>query len=310
MASVGSILGGAFRLLRERPAAVAVWGVTYAVGSIAISLIMTVAMVGTIMPSAVDSARAMEVWAGPVFSLVMLLNLCLLLLAVVLMNAVFRAMLRPEEGGFFFIRLGMDEFRMLGLVILTYIAIFAITVVGWLLVLLITFIAGFVLGKSAITALIAFVLFAAFLCALVWLHVRLSLIFPLTFHRRRISIDGAWDLTRGRFWLLFACYLLIAVIFIVSSFVMLSFTLGDYFAALAQAHGDPDQIRLAGEAFAAKQFGMSLGTKILFGIVGAIFFAAWLALGPGMLASATRELLGDPSEASVFAAESDGSVVD
>jgi hypothetical protein len=310
MASVGSILGGAFGLLRERPGAVAIWAVTYCVGSLVVSVAMSAVMFGALTPSSADSARMMEIWMGPTFSLILLLNLVLLLLAVVLMNAVFRAMLRPEEGGFAFMRVGMDEFRMLGLVILVIIAAFIALFVGELVLLLLIGILAFTLGQSMITAALSFLLGLAFLCALVWAEVRLSLIFPLTFYRRRISVDATWDLTRGRFWLLFGCYFLTTLIFAIAIFVMLSFTMGDYFAALVQAHGDPDQTRIAGEAFAARQFGMSIGMKILFGVVGAVFFAAWLALGPGLLASATRELLGDPSEAAVFAAESDGSVVD
>ncbi len=82
----------------------------------------------------------------------------------------------------------------------------------------------------------------------------------------------------------------------------MSAVMGDYFVALYQAHGDQEQLRLAAEAFAAKQFAMPLVTKILFGVVGAVFFAVGLALGPGLLASATRELLGGESEAAVFAA--------
>ncbi|WP_163616823.1 hypothetical protein, partial [Klebsiella pneumoniae] len=63
-------------------------------------------MFGTMMPSSADAGAALSVWAGPMFSLMLLLYLCLLLLVVVLMNAVFRAMLRPQEGGFAFMRLG------------------------------------------------------------------------------------------------------------------------------------------------------------------------------------------------------------
>ena len=51
--------------------------------------------------------------------------------------------------------------------------------------------------------MISFLLFLAFLCAAGGLGgVRISLIFPLSFHRRRMSIDAAWELTRGHFWLL------------------------------------------------------------------------------------------------------------
>ncbi|NWN33406.1 hypothetical protein GY663_29955, partial [Klebsiella michiganensis] len=120
-----------------------------------------------------------------------------------------------------------------------------------------------------------------FLCAVVWVEVRISLIFPLSFHRRRMSIDAAWELTRGHFWLLFACYFLIGLIFVVATGIVMSAVMGDYFVALYQAHGDQEQLRLAAEAFAAKQFAMPLVTKILFGVVGAVFFAVGLALGPG-----------------------------
>lgn len=310
MASVGSILGGAFGLLRDRPGAVAIWAVTYCVGALAISIAMGMAMAGTMMPVAADPNAALSIWAGPMFSLVLLLNLALLFLVVVLINAVFRAMLRPQEGGFAFIRVGMDEFRMFGLVIMVGVAGFAAILVGELLLLLVIAVLGFALGMGTITAAISFVLALAFLCAVVWAEVRISLIFPLSFHRRRISLDAAWELTRGRFWLLFACYFLITLIFAIAIGIMASFVMGDYFAALIAANGDREQMRLAAEAFAAQQFAVPLATRVLFGVIGAVFFAIGLALGPGMLASATRELLGDESEAAVFAAESDGSVVD
>ncbi|WP_342248646.1 hypothetical protein [Sphingomonas sp. OTU376] len=310
MASVGSILGGAFGLLRERPGSVAIWAVTYCVGALAISLVMGFVVAGTVMPISADPSTAMSVWAGPMFSLMLLMNLLLLFLVVVLMNAVFRVMLRPQEGGFAFMRIGMDEFRMFGLVIMVCVAAFAAILVGELLLLLVITVLGFALGTGMITGAISFLLFLAFVCAVVWAEVRISLIFPLTFHRRRISVDAAWELTRGRFWMLFACYFLITLIFAVAIGIVVSFVMGDYFAALIAANGDQEQMRAAAEAFAARQFAMPLVTQILFGVVGAVFFAAGLALGPGLLASATRELLGDESEASVFAAESDGSVVD
>lgn len=310
MASVGSILGGAFGLLRERPGAVAIWAVTYCAGSLVISLVMGLLMFGTMMPASADAGAALSVWAGPMFSLMLFLYLCLLLLVVVLMNAVFRAMLRPQEGGFAFMRLGMDEFRMLGLVILVCIGVFAAVLIGELLLLLLITIIGFALGDGMAAGAISALLFLAFFCAVVWAEVRISLIFPLSFHRRRMSIDAAWELTRGRFWLLFACYFLIGLIFAVSTGIVMWAAMGDYFATLIQANGDREQMRVAAAAFAARQFAMPLAAKILFGVVGAVFFAVGLALGPGLLASATRELLGDESEAAVFAAESDGSVMD
>jgi len=310
MASVGSILGRAFGLLRDRPASVVIWAVTYCVGALAISLVMGLLMYGTMMPTLVDTNAAVSGFAASTFSLFLLLNLCLLFLVVVLMNAVFRAMLRPEEGGFAFLRVGMDEFRMFGLVILVAIGLFVAVFLGELLLLLAIAVLGFALGQSVVTMVLSFLLGLAFLCAVIWVEVRISLIFPLSFHRRRMSFDAAWDLTRGRFWLLFACYFLVGLLFVVAGVIVMSFVMGDYIAALLAANGDREQMRAAAAAFAAQQLAMPLVTRILFSVVGAVFFAVGLALGPGLLASATRELLGDPSEAAVFAAESDGSVVD
>lgn len=303
MASVGSILGGAFRLLRDRPGHIAVWAVTYCIGSLIISGIMTLLMFGTMTPAPAQAQPS--VWMGPVLSLILLLYLLLLLLFTVLMNAVFRAVLRPDEGGFFLMRLGMDELRMLGLLVLVYIAASIAVVIGWLLLLLVVMIVGFALGSGMLTGAISFVLFLAFFGALIWAYVRLSLIFPLSFYRRRMTIDGAWELTRGHFWTLFACYFLIGLIFFVASAALIWSMMGDYFVALMQSHGDQEQMRAAAEALAARQFAMPIGMRILMGAVGTVYFAVALALGPGLLASATRELLADDGEAPVFAAESD-----
>jgi hypothetical protein len=311
MASVGSILGGAFGLLRERPVSVVIWAVTYSVASLLLSFAMSLAMFGALMP---DPQTMMQPGAafGAAFGIVLLLYVALLFLAVVLMNAVFRSMLRPEDGGVAFMRIGMDELRMFGLVILVFIGAFVAILIGELLLLLVVTVIGFALGQSVITAVISFLLFLGFICAVIWAEVRISLIFPLSFYRRRISLDGAWSLTQGRFWMLFASYLVVTLIFAVAGGVLVWTMMGSYFTAMMQAGGDPAQIQAAGQAFAAQQFAMPLTTKILFWIVGSVFFAAAMALGPGLLASATRELLdiGGEDEAAVFAAESDGSIVD
>jgi hypothetical protein len=312
MASVGSILGGAFGLLRERPISVVAWAVTYSVGSIVLSLGLTFAMFGAMMPDPQAAANPASMF-GSMFGLVLLVYLGIIFIWALVTTAVFRAMLRPEDGGFFFMKLGMDELRMFGLVILLAIAGTIALIVCELLLMLVLMIIGLVLGQNIITGIITFLLFVGFLCAVIWAYVRVSLIMPLSFYRGRITIDGAWALTRGRFWTLFGAYFLVALIFAIVGGVVMWSLMGGYIVAMMQAAGDPAQVQALSESFAAQQFATPILTRILYWVVGGLFAAAWLALGPGTIASATRELLdeyGGDDEASVFAADSDESFVD
>lgn len=303
-------MGGAFGLLRERPLSVLVWAVTYSVGSILLSIGLTLAMFGAMMPNPQVAMQPGSMF-GPMFGLMILVYLGIIFLGTVVMTAVFRAMLRPQDGGFFFMRLGMDELRMFGLIILLAIAGGVAMLIGELLLMLVVMVVNVALGQGLVSGGISFLLFLAFLCAVVWAYVRLSLILPLSFYRGKIVVDGAWALTSGRFWTLFASYFLVALIFVIAGFVFVWSLMGGFFVEMMQAAGDPGRAQAVSESFATQQFAMPIVTRILMWVVGGAFVAAWLALGPGTIASATRELLGyDDDEAAVFAAESDGSVVD
>jgi hypothetical protein len=299
MASVGSIIGGAIRLVRERPGSVAVWALTYLVGSIAVFLMvggMFMANMANMSAGGFDSPGANPLHAiGSMIGSFFLAYLLFLFLIVILINAVFRAVLRPGESGFASMRVGMDEFRMLGLVILVAIGFGVAFLIAELLLMLLISVVAMATGHGAVTALASLLLGIGFFCGVVWIEVRLSVIFPLSFYRRKMTLDGAWELTRGRFWTLFGAYLVIFLISFALILLVALPTMGPMLAAITRAHGDPAQaqIEMRSAMMQASNFGgLGIVGAIAFGVVSAINFA----LGTGVLASATRELLIEKGE--------------
>ena len=122
MISVGRILDGTFNEFREQLMAVAIWGAIYLAGNIAMLLAMQPMMAQAMDPAAGADPGAALAAIGPVW----LLSLILGLVGLVLYTAAMRSVLRPDAGGVAFLRLGMDELRMLVLLILFVVAAFGI----------------------------------------------------------------------------------------------------------------------------------------------------------------------------------------
>lgn len=121
-----------------------------------------------------------------------------LLIEVAVVTALFRMLLRGGEPGFFYLRLGRDEARLLGV---------------WLTVLLGAFVLAFLLvGVISLAGRLGtwagLLTAVAGVAGFVWLGVRLSLAGPITFAERRFGLAAAWRMSRGRFWPLLGMTLL------------------------------------------------------------------------------------------------------
>jgi hypothetical protein len=292
--SAGSIIEGAFRLVRERPAAVAVWGLLYMVAVIAMSFVMR-PMIGfqaASLGNDPQAAQAMLANMSTMFARLALLEFGLLLLFIVLMTAAQRAVLRPAQPGFFYLRIGMDELRMLGLALILIILFY----VGLLIaVILIAIVAGIVAvaaggGGAAVIAIIAGLLLFP---VLIWLEVRLSLAFPLTLLRHRIIIGESWRLTRGRFWSLFGAYFVIFLIVFALAMVAAMVTSGAYFAEMMRNANNPVAMQQAAQAQMARQFGAINVMTVVGWLISAVVGALTIALGGGAVATAAKELAPD-----------------
>ena len=290
MASVGSILSGAFRLFREKPATVAIWGLVFVVISLASNL-PSYFMQGT-QPNPVPFAQPDFM---SVIGMIVLAVVVMLVYTSVMMCAVFRAVLRPDESSFASIRLGMDELRMMGLYLILMIGAVFIWVICVLLLMLL--VGGAALSGSGVaTFLVAGVGYLGLIGGLIFVSVRLSLVFALSFARRRLAIDEAWSLTRGRFWMLFAVYLILVLIAIVLYLVAVAPFMGPFFSAMSEAIRNPG----GDSAQALELAGMNnftLQMLILMSLATALVQTVLHTLNGSATATAVRELLNEQGEA-------------
>ena len=209
-----------FRVVRRNPLALVFWALFYAVFMGAIF-----AMMGPNLISFVTATEQLEQSGAtpsmedfaPLFQMMGLLFVVLLPLSLIasamIYAAVSRAVLRPGESAFGYLRLGMDEVRVLVVSMVLFFVFMALMVVG-------SGIIGAVIGMTvaaempALWLLVVLLILAA-IGASIWLAVRLSLAIPITMAERRIAIFDSFGFTRGRFWPLLGMALLAWVMSVV-----------------------------------------------------------------------------------------------
>jgi hypothetical protein len=134
--------------------------------------------------------------------------------------AVYRAILRPEEKGWARLRLGADEFRMMGLMVILWLLLLAAYIVLIILMVVgagVIGVAAFSAGGgdkaatgSAIAGVVAAVMgvYLAFLVFIAWFGVTFSMAAPMTFDKRALHVFRSWKVVKGHFWPLLGCFAL------------------------------------------------------------------------------------------------------
>jgi len=282
---IGSILGGAFRLVARRPGSVAIWAILYLVGIFAIGLLRVL-----MTPAGGTGADA-----GPSGFLAAAVTQVLLIgLVAILLTAVCRATLHPYKTGAFYLRLGGNELRVFALLLMLAIggaiAIFLLGLVGQMILWGIAAAAG---GPAAMGPWPALVLALLVVAAVILVQVRLSIALPLTYLYEQVTVDEAWTLSRGHFWSLFAAFVAISLLLLAGWVVVMLAFFWPVVQAVLQDQAGAD---LAGGGVMMLLVVQAMNLPTLSQIIVMALVLILIALGfvlvTATLASAARELLG------------------
>lgn len=210
-----------FRVVRRKPMTVLWWALAYiafftaffafAAGSLT-SLMAAVEQLERSGEPTMAEARSIGLAYLAVFGVAVPLSL---LLGAVLNAAVARSVLRPEQSRFGYMRVGMDELRVLGVTVVVGLISLAAGVVifGAMGVL-----AGLISALNVPALwLVVILLVLAGVAALIWLMARLSLAVPMTLDTRRFALAPAFRLTKGRVWPLIGMAIIAVVMAILVS---------------------------------------------------------------------------------------------
>jgi hypothetical protein len=202
-----------FRVVRRQPLALVFWALFYAAIMAAAFAMIGPSLIGFVTATEQleqsGATPTMEDFA-PLFQMMGLLFAVLLpasLITSAMMHAaIARSVLRPGESAFGYLRLGMDEVRVLVVSVVLFLVFMVLMAVSSGLI-------GVAVGMTvaaeapALWLLVVLLVLAA-IALFAWLSVRLSLAIPITMAERRIAIFDSFGFTKGRFWPLLGMALL------------------------------------------------------------------------------------------------------
>ena len=214
-----------FGFVQRKPGAIIIWAIAQLVVSVGLFAVIAsqfapiFAHFATLQQSAAaDPKQAAELFRQimPFYGDMLLFTLVFYPVLFATMN---RAVLKPKDSAFGYIRLGGDELRQLGLLLSFVVLGIGAEIVVIILTIIVGVIVGMVAhaasGSDGLTFLSLVAVGVGVMCACVYIGVRLSLSSAQTFATGKLNIFGSWELTRGRFWPMFGAYLVAGILCII-----------------------------------------------------------------------------------------------
>lgn len=277
---IGSILGGAFRLLRQHPISVLVWSILYLAGIFAIGLLRI-----AIAPASPDGI-------GAVLLPALLTQAMAIALVAVLITAATRATLHPYKRGAFYLRLGANELRVFALLAMFAIAggvaLFLLALANGLLLGLI----GWLVSGEGARETLAAALMLAELAGLLFVQTRLAIALPLTYLYETITVDEAWTQSRGHFWSIFGAFAVLGLLLTAAGLAFLALFFLPALSLLLQSglNGAAVTQTLLMIVVAAKN--LPVAAQLILVAASLALMALGFVLTTATLASAARMMLG------------------
>jgi hypothetical protein len=228
-----------FRLTRERPLPVLIWAVLRLAYGLGTLFLLFGGAAGPAFTKMLDLSKAqpqpdpavmlpLMAQIAPMLALMVVVSL---LFYAVIYTAVLRAILRPTDRAFFYLRLSIDEVRQFGLAVIIF-AVFLVYVFVLEIISAVLIAASKSLGQASLLAQILVIL--ALIVAFVYPAVRLSLAPAMTFAEGRITLFRSLPVTKQQFWPMMGTYVLAMILTLVVSLlaaVMFVFVVGAIGAA-------------------------------------------------------------------------------
>ena len=307
--SISEAFGAGFRVIARKPLAVAVWGIIYMLLTLGPFLVvMAVAGPALFAQAAGGAEPDAALLAGPLGIIQPISWIASMAAVAIVFNAIYRAVLQPDDDRAFYMRLGAAE-AWQGLVQFVFGILMAIGIIVVIVVVAILFGSALALsgaggggggtlaGIGVVGGLVVLVLVGV----LWWLVLRLCLAGPMTLADRTFRLFESWTLTRGQTLKLFALSLLLLVVVIVLYLVLVllaAAVLGLGIGGLASlaSPGALERMFTDGSGLAVAippivLFGVALSA--IYGLVMTVVVAPW--------AEVYRQLSGRTVDADTFA---------
>lgn len=210
-----------FRLTRRAPLTILWWSAAYIVFMVlcflpfAGSFVQLMSELERLEGQSNPSPDELMMLGGLYFSIFGPILPLALAFGAVINAAVVRSVLEPGRKAFGYMRVGMDELRVLVVSFVLGLVFFACWGVGLIVVGVAAGFAGATQQPALwILAVLAFIAVAAFI---IWLMIRLSLAVPITVAERRFAFFDSFALSKGRLWPLLGMAIIAGVMSILVS---------------------------------------------------------------------------------------------